>query len=121
MRMDCTALQTWTVLENMPTPDLTIVIPTRDRVDDLQRLLKSLANQSDKNLRILIINNDGPEVAKAVECVSQGLSIQVATDPTPNLAHLFNHGLTSVDSEIVGYLNDDTEVGPSWVQEARQT
>ena len=105
----------------MSTPNLTILIPTRDRIYDLQRLLRSLANQSDKNFQILIVNNGGPEIVKAIESVSQDLSIRIVADSTPNLAHLFNHALTSVDSEIIGYLNDDTEVDTSWVHEIRRT
>ena len=103
------------------TTDLTILVPTRDRIYDLQRLLRSLANQSDRNFGLLIVNNGGPEIVKAVESISQNLSIRVLPDSTPNLSHLFNHALTSVDTGIVGFLNDDTEVNPSWVREIKET
>lgn len=111
-------------LDNPPSvssPFLTILIPTKDRIFDLQRLLRSLENQSDKNFRILVVNNDGPEIAKAIESFSHDLSIRVVHDSTPNLSHLFNHALTSVDTNIVAYLNDDTEVNPSWVCEIKRT
>ena len=105
----------------MSTSDLTIIIPTKDRISDLQRLLKSFAGQSDGGFELLIVNNGGPEVVKAVESVSQGLPIRIVPDATPNIPHLFNHALTSTNSDIVGFLNDDTEVNPSWVHEVRQT
>ncbi len=100
---------------------MTILIPTKDRVRDLQRLIRSLATQSDKNFDILVVNNGNREITNAIKSVARDLSIRILPDSTPNLPHLFNHALNRVNSDIIAYLNDDTEVNPSWVQEIRQT
>jgi glycosyltransferase involved in cell wall biosynthesis len=81
--------------------------------------LKSLGQQTDRNFQVLLVNNGDRDLASLPETRSLSLSIQ--EDRTPNLPHLFNEGFRFVNSDIVAYLNDDTEVNPNWIEEIRRS
>lgn len=98
---------------------MTILIPTKDRIDDLRRLLISLGKQTDKDFEVLLVNNGDRDLTRLPEI--HNFSVFIQEDQTPNIPHLFNQGLRLVNCDIVAYLNDDTEVSPTWVQEVRQT
>lgn len=90
---------------------ITIVIPTKNRCNDLVRCLRSLQKQTWKNFEILVVDNgstdDTVEVAK-----KYGATVIVET--TSNLSRLFNLGWKLARTDVVAYLNDDAEAVPEW-------
>lgn len=90
---------------------LTVVIPTKNRRDDLARCLRSLQSQTWKYFDILVIDNGSTDGTLEL---ARNYGVRVVVDATSNLSRLFNLGWKLADTDIIAYLNDDTEVVPEW-------
>src|SRR2546422_3852799 len=100
---------------------MSIIIPTKDRVEDLRRLVLSIQRQTCKDFQLIVVNNGEHNILEDLEDLIEGVDIKVIEDKTPNLPHLFNYGLADGNAPIIGYLNDDTEVGESWVRVIKES
>lgn len=108
-------------LNKSPESDLSIVIPTKNRVDDLTRCLSSLLNQLDENDELIVIDNGSTDGTKEylANLKSACRNLVVLEVPVPNLPHLFNVGWKRARSSLVGFLNDDTEPSDTWVADIK--
>lgn len=99
------------------TPKVTIVIPTKDHVEDLDRCLKSLEKSTYSNFDILIINNNSSnETKKYLDSLK---NVKVVDMMVPfNYAKINNDAIKyHTDSEYIIYLNNDTEViSENWIE-----
>lgn len=103
--------------------DLTVslVIPTRDRFDLLQRCIDTIRSYTDwPKLEIIVIDNGSTEAATHAyfaEIVTQG--IQVLSMPGPfNYADLNNRAIARASGEIIGLINNDIEaLHGGWLDE----
>ena len=97
---------------------VTIVIPTRDRLDLLGRCIDSIERRTTfRAYRILILDNDSQEPATL-----QYLAVsphRVLRCPGPfNFSALVNRGVAATSTEHVVLLNNDAEViAPEWLEE----
>jgi len=91
----------------------TIVIPTKNRKDDLIKCLRSLDQQSWKNFEVLVIDNQSTDGTR--EAV-RNFEVKLLTDSSDNIARLFNIGWRRANTNIIAYLNDDTEVVQQWAE-----
>jgi len=92
-----------------PRRQLTFVVATKDRPQELGRLLASLARQNPKPAEIVIV--DGSAVAvPELACAFPGLSIRYRHHQPAGAARQRNAGVASLDPEadLVGFLDDDT-------------
>lgn len=103
-------------------PEVTIVIPTRDRVDLLRTCLDSVRSRTVyPRYRLLIVDN-GSTDADTVDYL-RGLAAsgyaRVLCCPAPfNFSDLVNRGVRSTRSPLVCLLNNDIEVlTPEWLDE----
>ena len=92
---------------------VSVVIPTRDGVEQLSRCIQSLLTFSDPLLEVIVIDN-GSEDPETIAYLS-GLSRDanrfrvVRVDEPFNFSRLVNRGVEEARGEIVCLLNDDTE------------
>ncbi|WP_123068369.1 glycosyltransferase [Massilia aurea] len=110
-----------------PLPDdardmtISLVIPTRDRVDLLQRCISTIQQFTAwPNLEIIVIDNGSMEDATLLyfsEIEQQG--VRVLPMPGPfNYADLNNRAITQATGEIVGLVNNDIEaLHDGWLDE----
>ncbi len=94
------------------TPDVTVVVCTRDRPRELERCLDALAGQQYARFDILVVDNgSGDSVAES--CRARGAAC--IREPHPGLTHARNLGARAARGEIVAYLDDDAIAEPGWL------
>lgn len=100
-------------------PSVTIVVPTRNRVDLLKRCLASLEKTTYRPYEVLIVDNDSddPETLDYLQG-QQHEVLKVSSDPPGefNFSRLINRGAARARSGYFLLLNNDTEVvAPRWL------
>jgi GT2 family glycosyltransferase len=103
-------------------PEVTVVIPTRDRLSLLRACVEGLLHKTAyDNLRVLIADNDSiePETLQYLEGLRAGERTDVVHVPGDfNYSAINNRAVERVDSPLVMLLNNDIEVDqPTWLQE----
>jgi GT2 family glycosyltransferase len=103
-----------------PEPLVSIIIPTRDRVDLLDVCISSLREISAyKNFEILVVDNGSvePETAQWLERMSQQPDFRVIPADMPfNWSALNNLAAREAKGEVLLFLNNDTEIfEPDWL------
>ncbi|HXW31559.1 MAG TPA: glycosyltransferase family 2 protein, partial [Acidimicrobiales bacterium] len=100
-----------------PRPEVTILIPTRDRADLLGPCLESIkATTGYRSYSIVVLDNDSKE--PATEELLRRAGVRVVPAPGPfNYAAIVNRGFAATDTELVLTLNNDTRVvDPQWLE-----
>ncbi len=108
-------------------PKVTILIPNKDHVSDLDRCIRSVLEKSTYgNYEICVIENNStePETEQyyqklVLESAAQGPKIRILRYPGAfNYSAIHNFAVRQVDSEYLILLNNDTEViGGAWIEE----
>jgi len=102
---------------------ISIIIPTRDGVDILKPCLDSIFATKPENCKVVIVDNQSTEretldFFKMVE-KKHGVEI-LKYDDEFNFSRINNFAAERVDSDILCFLNNDTEViSPNWLDRAR--
>ena len=103
----------WSVMRR-PTVD--IVVPTRDRLELLQPCIAAIeANCGDFAVTITIVDN-GSRDSAIVEYFAASPHRVVAHPGPFNYAAVVNHGVAAGRNDVVVVLNNDTIVGPGWLE-----
>lgn len=97
----------------MSSHRMAYVVPTKDRPDDLEKLLASLSKQTRMPAQIIIVDASEPPV-KYVCDRWDGLAITYVREFPPSLARQRNAGMEALQDDITvaGYLDDDLELEP---------
>ncbi|MBI3058114.1 MAG: glycosyltransferase family 2 protein [Deltaproteobacteria bacterium] len=100
--------------------DLTIIIPTRNRLPSLARLFASLSlslSRIETSFEIFVVNNgDIQNTAKILElAIAANLEI-VVLGPTPGKSWGLNEGLKRAKGKIICPLDDDVVVASDWAE-----
>lgn len=92
----------------MTDPILAYVVPTKDRPDDLRKLLASLVVQTRQPRQIIIVDGSDP-VIEPVLAEFPGLPLTYVRVFPPSLAKQRNAGMAALrpDITVAGYLDDD--------------
>ncbi len=103
-------------------PLVSILIPTYNHVDDLDKCIKSIINKSTyKNYEIIIIeNNSDEETFRYYETLKQYPQIKVVVYKTDkfNYSAINNYGAQYANGEHLIFLNNDVEIiSEDWIQE----
>ena len=103
------------------TPLVSIIIPTRDKVEVLKKCMESIQNKSTYgNYEILVVDNQSTEEEtfryfRELEA-SDGVRI-LPYDQHLNYPALNNYAVSQVKGEYLLFLNNDTEViTPGWIE-----
>ncbi|WP_312485322.1 glycosyltransferase family 2 protein [Massilia timonae] len=100
---------------------VSLVIPTRDRVDLLQRCINTIRHFTDwPKLEIIVIDNGSAEAATHAyfsEIAGQGVRILPMPGPF-NYADLNNRAISQASGDIIGLVNNDIEaLHTGWLDE----
>ncbi len=98
-------------------PSVTIVIPTRDRLDLLERCLNGVEQSSYPNFSVVICDNDSIEPATLRYL--DNTSHTVVKTPGPfNYSAIVNAGVAETSSDYVVTLNNDVEISDvDWLEQ----
>ena len=106
-----------------PTPLVTIVIPNRDSLALIRRVVADLGEKTDyPRMQIVIVDNGttDPKVLAFYETLSSpGVTIEIVPEPF-NFARMCNRGARLADGDAFLFLNNDIEVptdGGDWLAE----
>ena len=106
-----------------PEPLVSLIIPTRDSYDILKTCVESILKKTTyQNYEILIVDNQSSE-AKAIGYMQKlerdHKNIRILKYDKPfNYSAINNYAVTKAKGEILGLINNDTEViTPNWLTE----
>ena len=96
-------------------PSVSIIVPTRDRADLLEPLLRSLARTAWDDWELVLVDN-GTTDPVASQLLNSGPHKVVHDDGEFNFPRLITRGVESSSGEVVVLLNNDIEVDdPDWL------
>lgn len=99
---------------------VTIIIPTRDKYELLQRCIRSIEKRTlHKAYQILVIDNESrdAETLRYLAGTSHRV-VRFATSAGFNFAEIVNFAVSSIETDFFVLLNNDTEViAPEWLDE----
>ncbi len=102
-------------------PFVSIIIPTKDKVELLQKCIESILNKSTyENYEIIILNNKSKEdiTYRYFKEISSNTRIKIVdADYDFNWSKLCNHGISEAKGDVFIFLNNDTVViTPDWIE-----
>lgn len=97
----------------MDAIEIGYVVPTKDRPDDLRKLLSSLAAQTVMPAQIVIVDG-GDSPVQCLLAEHPDLPLTYVREYPPSLARQRNAGMSALrpDIGVAGYLDDDLELAP---------
>src|SRR3954469_3665944 len=105
-----------------PAPRISLIVPTRDRVELLSNCIDGLLHRTDyPDLEILIIDNASVEPATLAffDSLKSEPRVRILRREGPfNFSGLNNDAVTEATGSLVGFINNDIEViEPGWLSE----
>jgi O-antigen biosynthesis protein len=105
-----------------PPPLVSIVIPTRDRVELLEECLTSIHGFTDyPSVELIIVDNGSVEPAarEFLRTIEQQPGTRVVADDGPfNFSRLINRGAAAAKGDVLAFLNNDIEANEGgWLSE----
>ncbi len=108
------------ILESVPL--VSIIIPTKDHVEDLKRCIMSILEKTTyANYEIIVVDNQSvrTETMKYYEQIKQNRRIKVIYWDEPfNYSRINNEAVKCSKGDVLVFLNNDTEIiTPQWLEE----
>lgn len=108
-------------LTDTAQPTVSIIIPTRDQAEVLKTCIDSiLAHSTYQNYQIVIVDNNSaePPTLAYFETLQTHPKVRILSYPHEfNFSAINNFAVSQVDSDLVLFLNNDTEViAPQWLE-----
>ena len=104
------------LLRALPTPAVSVVVPTRDRSDYLAVTLESLASQRLDAAYEVVVVDDGSSDSTVAVAERAGASVERHPAPLgPNAAR--NTGIAATSAPLVALVDDDVRVPAGWLAE----
>lgn len=94
------------------TPDVTVVVCTRDRPRELERCLASLFAQRYARFDILVVDNGA---ADGIADLCRVRGVTCIREPQPGLTRARNLAARAARGEIVAFIDDDAVADPDWL------
>lgn len=99
--------------------ELSVVICTRDRPEELQRCLSSFARLVEPPQQLLVVDN-APKTDATQQLVREFGHVEYVREPRSGLDIARNTGVRHSRCPIVAYVDDDVEVHPRWAARLRR-
>lgn len=96
--------------------DISIVIPSRDRPDDLRECLQSvLAQETERRVEVIVVDNH-PESGVTPPVVAEFPGVRLLSERRQGSAYARNRGLLACRGSIVVCVDDDVVVSAGWLE-----
>ena len=92
---------------------VSVVVPTRERPDDLARCLASLAGIEADGHEVIVVDS-GPATNRTM-AVAERFGVRYLVEPRPGANRARNAGLAAASRDIVAFVDDDVVVSPTWL------
>lgn len=104
-----------------PAPRVSVIVPTRDRLDLLETCISGVLNNTDyPDLELIVADNESvePETLAYFATISRDPRVKVVRWPHPyNYSAINNFAVTQANGAFLCLLNNDTEVvDPAWLR-----
>lgn len=105
-----------------PAPRVSVVIPTRDRAELLDRCTGGLLRRTDyPDLEVVVVDNDtqDPDALAVLRRLAGDRRVRIEPAPGPfNFSALVNAGVKAASGGVIVLLNNDIDViDPGWLRE----
>ena len=94
--------------------DISVIICTRDRPEQLARCLESLQKLSPPAQEMIVVDN-APTTSTTEILVSKIPGIRYVSEPQPGLSMARNTGIRHAVGDIIAFTDDDVVVHPNWM------
>jgi glycosyltransferase involved in cell wall biosynthesis len=101
-------------------PRVTVVIPTRDRPQELERALSVASGQRDGDLEIIVVD-DGSRVPVQIPAGQQHPTRVIRIEQSVGVAGARNRGIAAARGEWIAFLDDDDIWSPERVRRLLET
>jgi GT2 family glycosyltransferase len=106
----------------VPAPRVSLVVPTRDKVDLLRTCVGSILGLDRyPSLELIVVNNQSsdPEALEYLDEIAADPRVRVLRYDAPfNFSAINNHAVAQATGEVVGLVNNDIEVlSADWLEE----
>lgn len=102
------------------TPNISVIIPTHNRSNLLEKTLESLLNQtiSNEHFEVLVIDNGSTDNTLGIvdSFKNRQKNIRYFHEPQPGLHNGRHKGFIEADSDLLVFIDDDIEAFPIWLQ-----
>jgi glycosyltransferase involved in cell wall biosynthesis len=96
------------VAERTDTPLVSVVVRTKDRQEELLEALASIVAQSHRPLEVVVVNDGGGPVDRAVQTADRAVPVTLVHHPTSRgRAAAANAGVAAAKGEWIAFLDDD--------------
>jgi GT2 family glycosyltransferase len=99
--------------------DVTVVICTRDRPEELARCLAALGRSTAAPREIVVVDN-APSTEDTRLLAGRTPGVRYVREPRPGLDIARNTGLAAATTDLVAYTDDDTEPHVDWTWRIRE-
>jgi GT2 family glycosyltransferase len=99
-------------------PEISIVVPTRDRHASLRRMAAAIAAQRTSRQFELIVVDDGSTPPVTTADLAGIAGARVVPGPSRGAAGARNAGIAAAQAPVVLFTDDDTEPEPDWLETA---
>ena len=105
-----------------PAPKVTLVIPTKDRRDLLERCVSTILDGTDyPSFDVIVVDNASsePDTLAYLDTIDALPNVRVLRHPHPfNYSEINNRAVAEAKGDIIGLVNNDIEViHPGWMRE----
>jgi len=94
-------------------PQLSALVCTRERPDDLRRCLRALQACQPQPLEIVVVDN-APVSGRTRQVADEFPNVRYRCEPRPGLDWARNRGILDARGEVVAFVDDDVVVDPRW-------
>lgn len=106
-------------LNNGRSPKVSVIIPTRNRLDLLRTCISGLARTDYPNMEVIVVDNgsDDPAALQFLAELDPARFLVLRDDGPFNFSRLNNRAAQLAQGELLCLLNNDIEVlGPDWLK-----
>lgn len=100
--------------ESVEFKEISVIICTRDRPEQLKQCLRSLLELSPQPTEIIVVDN-APTTDEVRQLVSQMPNVRYVLESRPGLSVARNTGIAHSKGEIIAFTDDDVMVHTNWI------